>query len=131
MKWLLLGLLLLAAGCSSALGPLRVAWNGVNAEAVDLEIAIGEAHQAELDAIIEDGSRTQEEKLAAVDVVAEKYEPAYAEHRALRATLATTRVALKAAELAEESGDELDVAKIAALIQDLVAAVQTVEGAIP
>lgn len=131
--WLfvLLGLLFILTGCGSVLGDLRSAWNTTNANAVDLEIRIGEEHQAELDAIVEDTTRSKEEKLAAVDAVEAKYAPAYEKYRALRAALATTRTALKAAELAEQNGEPPSPAEIAELVRNLLAAYEAAESAIP
>ena len=124
---LLVGIALLVSGCANVLGPLRSAWNTTNAGAVDAEIKIGAKHQADLDLITGNDALTKEQKLEAVDLIEARWAPAYEAYRVLRAVLASTRAALLAAELEESP----DAAKLAALVQELLAARDAVEGAIP
>jgi len=127
----LAGLCFILAGCTDLVQDSKTAWNVLNAGAYEALAEIEAQHQASVDAVVEDGKLSKEEKLAALDQVKATYHPAYVAYRTLRAVLSSARAVLTAAEAAQASGGNPDWGALRKALSEAVAAQKALAEAMP
>lgn len=128
---ILVGICLLLSGCVDFLQDSKTAWNVLNSGAYEALAEVERLHQEEVNAVADDPSLTEMQKIDTLHTLAAKWKPAYQAYRILRASLASAKAALTAAEAAEASGATPDWALLQQALRDVLAAQQSLAEAMP
>ena len=95
---ILIGLCLILVGCTNFLAQSKTAWNVVNQGAYEALEEVESLHQKDVDKIVDNASLTKDQKLEQLKIVEARWHPAYVAYRAVRASLASLKAVLAAAE---------------------------------